>query len=239
MNARPSSLGVVVAVAVALALALIVGASPAPAQSPGTTDVATTEASPPSTTATTTPERTTRPPVTVAPTRPPASTTPETQPATTAAAEAPATGDDGWWPWLLVAVLGVAAIVGVVFLVRRSGTSKQWRPRAGAALDESDQITTHLVAMAPTGLASVAGADAARLAALVVEVQELARTAPDDRSRRALADVEPPLRSLQAALDAVGMASGPLSPLDVDEVRASATRLHRATSLARPTTAGA
>ena len=82
---------------------------------------------------------------------------------------------------------------------------------------------------------SVATADAGRLAALMASVQQLAGSAPDETSRQALVAVEEPLRSLQAALDAVGLASTPPSDLNVNEVKATAARLHSATALARAT----
>ena len=65
-----------------------------------------------------------------------------------------------------------------------------------AVLDESDQITTHLVGLGPSGLVSVAAADASRLATLLATVEQLSASAPDEASRQALVRVEEPLSSL-------------------------------------------
>ena len=209
------------------------GASPAtrtvlrlPAQ------VTTTETSPPSEPVTT-PAQTTRPSISVVPTRAPAtSAAPQTQPTTTAA-ETGTSSDYSWWPWIVGAVLVAAGVIGIVLLVRRPRGSGQWPNRAAAVLDESDQITTHLIGLAPSGLVSVAAADAGRLATLLAAVQQLAGSAPDETSRQALVPVEEPLRSLQGALDLVGLASTPPSDPDMREVKARAGRLHSATALAR------
>ena len=128
----------------------------------------------------------------------------------------------------------VAIIVGVVLFLR-SRRAPGWPAQTAAALDESDEITTHLVGLAPGGLGAVASADAARLATLMASVQQLVASAPDDASRRALGEVQEPLRSLHGALDAVSLRPQPPSSVELDEVRARATELHSATSLARAT----
>jgi hypothetical protein len=115
----------------------------------------------------------------------------------------------------------------------RSRKAPPWSARTGDALDESDQITTHLVGLAPSGLGAAAGADAARLAALMASVQELMTSAPDDGSGRALASLQIPLRSLHGVVDAVGLATTPPSVADVEQVKVRAAELHSATSLAR------
>jgi hypothetical protein len=125
----------------------------------------------------------------------------------------------------------VAVIAGIVLFLR-SRKAPGWPAQAAAALDESDQITTHLVGLAPDGLGAVANADATRLATLMASVQQLVATAPDDPSRQALAQMQEPMRSLHGALDALAMRPPPPSSLDLDEVRTRATALHSATSLA-------
>jgi hypothetical protein len=196
--------------------------------------VARTEASPTSEPGTP-PAQTTRPSISVVPTRAPAtSAAPQSQPTTTAAATG-ASSDSSWWPWIVGAVLVAAVVIGIVLLVRRPRGSGQWPNQAAAVLDESDQITTHLVGLGPSGLVSVAAADASRLATLMASAQQLAGSAPDETSRQALVRVEEPLRSLQGALDLVGLASAPPSDPDVHEVHATAARLHSATALARAT----
>ena len=151
----------------------------------------------------------------------------------TSLSEADESGSSSWWPWLL-AGLAVAAVIGtIVFL--RSRKSPQWVANAAASLDESDQITTHLIGLAPGGLSAVAGPDAARLARLMVTVQQLMTSAPDDPSRGALAQVQEPLSSLHSALDALALRQGTPSAEDLDELTSRATALHAATSFARAT----
>lgn len=188
--------------------------------SPGTTE-------PPASAATTS-----GPPDTEAPTRPteaPTTGASPTEPATEATSD-----DDSstWWPWVLLAVVAVAVVVGVV-LFAGSRKKSPWPANASAALAQSDEISTHLVGLEPGGLASVASADAARLAALAATVQQLASSAPDARSMQALMAMRGPLQSLHAAVDAVNLSPTPPSALQVDQVRAAATGLHQATSLAR------
>jgi hypothetical protein len=180
-------------------------------------------------------------PVTEAPTAPTeaaiteASSTPSPGPPTTPAAATGEEGGSAWWPWLLAA-LGVAAVIGVVVVVvRRSQKASPWPARTAAVLAESDEITTHLVGLAPSGLGSIAGADANRLATLMASVEQLMTSAPDETSRRALAALQDPLRSLHIALDAIALTPNPLSDIEMDEIRVRATRLHSATSLARAT----
>jgi hypothetical protein len=195
--------------------------------------VVTTEASPTSEPGTTA-AASTRPSISVVPTRAPAtSAAPQSQPTT--AAVTGTSSDSSWWPWIVGLVLVAAVVIGIVLLVRRPRGSGQWPNRAAAVLDESDQITTHLVGLGSSGLASVAAADASRLATLMASTQQLAGSAPDETSRQALVRVEEPLRSLQGALDLVGLASTPPSDPDVHEIHATAARLHSATALARAT----
>ncbi len=194
--------------------------------------VTTTEVSPTSA-AVTPPVQTTRPPISVVPTRPPAtSAAPQSEPSTTAA-ETGTSSDYSWWPWIIGAVIVAAAVIGIVALVRRPRGSGQWPNQTVAVLDESDQITTHLVGLEPSGLVSVAAADASRLATLMVSVQQLAASAPNEASRQALFQVQEPMRSLQGAIDVVGLASTPPSAADVAGVKTAAARLHSATALAR------
>jgi hypothetical protein len=129
----------------------------------------------------------------------------------------------------------VAAIIAGIVLFLRPRRGSGWPDHAAAALDQSDEITTHLVGLAPGGLGAVASADARRLATLIASVQQLVASGPDDASRRALGEVQEPLRSLHGALDAVALRSQPPSSAELDEVRARATELHRATSQARAT----
>lgn len=180
------------------------------------------------------------PPVTEAPIPPPATEAPATAapvPATTT--PAPASDDDSttWWPWLLVAL---AVVGGVIALVRRRPKSAATPPpgpviQTADVLDQSDQITTHLVALAPGSVSSVAGADASRVAALLATVEQLMRSNPDEASRSALGALYPSMRSLHAALDAIALAPLPLADADVAELKARATALHTETALARAT----
>ena len=132
----------------------------------------------------------------------------------------------------MLAIAAVAAVAGIL-LAMRSRKAPPWSARTGAALDESDQITTRLVGLTPNGLAAAAGVDAARLAALMASVEELIVSAPDDGARRSLASLQGPMRSLHGVVDAVALAATPPSVADVEHVRARATELHSATSLAR------
>ncbi len=154
--------------------------------------------------------------------------------ATTTAADGGGEGDGTtWWPWLVVG-LAVLAIVGIVVFLR-ARRSPDWSVRAAVALDDSDELSTHLVGLAPRGLSAVAGADAARLATLMASVQQLVASAPDDAARQALGDVQERLRSLHGVLDAVSLEVQPPSAAELDEVRSRATQLHSATSRARAT----
>lgn len=201
--------------------------------------------------ATTVPDETVRPPTTDAPTdatdAPAAPTTVESatpSPGTTAPPAA-TDDDDGspWWPWLVAALAVAAVVIGVVALRRRSPT----QPAAGsgpppapaassvAVLAQSDEITTHLVGLAPSGLGAVAGADANRLAVLITTVEQLTTSAPDEATMRALVGLHEPMRALHGALDAIAMARLTPSDPEVAEIRARATTLHSATALARAT----
>ena len=127
----------------------------------------------------------------------------------------------------------MAIIVGIVLFLR-SRKAPGWPAQTAAALDESDQITTHLVGLAPGGLGAVASADATRLATLMASVQQLVAIGPRrPHHGQALAQVQEPLRSLHGALDALALRPPPPSSLELDEVRTRATDLHSATSLAR------
>ena len=135
---------------------------------------------------------TTNPPATEAPTtspprtEAPATTEPAREATTTAAgsstteAAADESSSSSWWPWLLVGLAVLAIIVGLVLFLRPR-KAPRWPAQTAAALDESDQITTHLVGLAPGGLGAVASADATRLATLMASVQQLVASAPDDR----------------------------------------------------------
>ncbi len=189
--------------------------------SPGVTE-------PPAGAATTSPPATEEP---IRPTEAPTTGASPTEPAT----EAPSDDDDSstWWPWLLLGVAAVAAVVGVVLFAGSRKKKSPWTADANAAFAQSDEITTHLVGLEPGGLASVASADAARLAALAATVQQLASSAPDNTSMQAMMAMRGPLQSLHAAVDAVTLAPAPPSDFQVDQVRAAATGLHQATSMAR------
>ncbi len=102
-------------------------------------------------------------------------------------------------------------------------------------LAQSDEITTHLVGLAPGGLGAVAGADANRLAALITTVEQLVTSAPDETSRRALVALHEPMRSLHMALDSFALTPHPTTDAEAAEIRARAAALHSATSLARAT----
>ncbi len=164
-------------------------------------------------------------------------------PGTETTQAAAATGEDSssWWPWLLGALAVAAAVIGVIALVRRSPKAAPSPAPAAPTgptvevLAQSDEISTHLVRLAPGGLGSVAGADASRLAVLITIVEQLMTTAPDETSRVALARLHEPMRSLHGALDAIALTPHPPSDAEEAEVRARATALHSATSLARAT----
>jgi hypothetical protein len=188
--------------------------------SPGVTE-------PPAASATTSPPTTEEP---IRPTEAPTTGASPTEPAT----EAPGEDESStWWPWLLLGVAAVAAVVGVVMFAGSRNKKPPWTANASAAFAQSDEITTHLVGLEPGGLASVASADAARLAALAATVQQLASSAPDNTSMQSMMAMRGPLQSLHAAVDAVTLAPAPPSDFQVDQVRAAATGLHQATSLAR------
>ena len=165
-----------------------------------------------------------------------ASEIPAPGPETTPAAATSDEGSSPWWPWLLGALAVAAAVVGVIALVRRSPkATPSPAPTApmAAVLAQSDEISTQLVGLASGSLGSVAGAEASRLAVLITMVEQLMTSAPDETSRRALATLHEPMRSLHGALDAIALSPQPPSAAEVAEIRARATTLHSATSLAR------
>ena len=130
------------------------------------------------------------------------SAAPAPGPETTPAAAASDEGSSPWWPWLLGALVVGAAVVGVIALVRRSPKAAPSPAPAApmaAVLAQSDEISTQLVGLAPGGLGSVAGAEAGRLAVLITMVEQLMTSAPDETSRRALATLHEPMRSLHGA----------------------------------------
>ena len=161
-------------------------------------------------------------------------------PETTAPVAASDEGSSPWWPWLLAALAVAAAVIGVIALMRRSpkaapSPSPAATAPTAAVLAQSDEISTHLVGLAPAGLGAVAGADAGSLAVLITIVEQLMTSAPDETSRRALVTLHEPMRSLHGALDAIALTPHPPSDAEVAAVRARATALHSATSLARAT----
>jgi len=146
-----------------------------------------------------------------------------------------------WWVWGLIAVALVVIVSGVVALVRRSPkpAAAPARPQASTAaalLDQCDDISTHIAALAPDRVHSVAAADAARLAALHAAVEHVMASVADAGSMQALATLDASIRSLHAALDAIALSS-PASLTDADwaDLRARASDLHVQTSLARAT----
>jgi hypothetical protein len=153
-------------------------------------------------------------------------------PATTAAEPADEGGGTPWWPWIL-ALAVVVAIVGATLVVRRRRTAARWRERANAAVEDAEQIAMRLLAVPPAGLSTVAGPEAARLAALLATVGDLAASSPEDGPSRAMAGLQVPVGVLQQALDAIAI--GQLAPsVEVaGEVRNRATQLHSASSVAR------
>ena len=135
-----------------------------------------------------------------------------------------------------------AVVIGVVALRRRpqrtaAPPAAPSLPAASSAavLAQSDELTTHLVGLAPSGLGAVAGADANRLATLITMVEQLMTSAPEEASMRALVALHEPMRSLHGALDAMALAPHTPSDAEVVEIRARATTLHSATALARAT----
>jgi len=199
-----------------------------------------TQSAPPAPSADASTPSITRPPATEA--REPATTSQAATPAPPRtggpAASVPPTStasgeEDGttWWPWVLAGV-AVAAVIALLLIFARSRRRSRWPAKAGVALDESDQITTELLTIAPGSLASVAGAEAARLAAVSASVDQLMRSAPDQTSKLAFSRLQEPMRTLHARLDAVALA--PMPPLAVEEnaIRAQAAQLHSETSLA-------
>jgi hypothetical protein len=126
----------------------------------------------------------------------------------------------------------VAAAIGLLLIFARSRRRGRWPAEAGVALDESDQITTELLTLAPGSLGSVAGAEAARLAAVSASVDQLMRSAPDQTSKLALARLKEPMRALHGRLDAVALAPMPPLAVEENEIRAHAAELHSETSLA-------
>jgi hypothetical protein len=210
---------------------------------PGTEEPAATDPPKTEAPAATDPPKTEAPAETEPPkTEAPAETEPpKTEPApveTTVAPEpsSPGASEDEsstWWPWVLGAVvllgIGAAVVVG-----RRSRRGPSWADRARAALDEADQLSTHLAALAPAGVGVVATGDAARLATLGASLQQLVTTAPDASSRAALDQVPPRVAVLHATVDALALGqASPPSSVSMDALQAQAVALHTVTASAR------
>jgi hypothetical protein len=207
---------------------------------PGTSTVPSTEA-PTTTGANTSSTDTTGPDTTQASTTTlaPTTTAPVTTlaPATTGAPDvaAPATDDSDdttWWPWALAGGLALIVLVAVL-LARRSPGSPAWVDEVAAALDDSDQLSTHLATSTADGLPLVAGQDASRQAVLVATLDRLAAAAPQPSQRTAVMSVRGAAASLHASVDAATLSSGPPAEADAASVRAQATALHTATAQAR------
>jgi hypothetical protein len=130
--------------------------------------------------------------------------------------------------------IALVAVVAGVLLAARSRRARPWTEQASGALDEANQITTHLVELGPDGLGAAAGADAARLAELMAAVERLVTSAPDDASGGTLASLQGPLGSLHGVVDAVAIAPTPPSAADVEQVRLRAAEVQSAAATARP-----
>ena len=194
-----------------------------PRTDPSATDAPATEA--PATDA-----PVTEAPVTEAPARTDAPAT--EAPDTTAAKPADEGGGTPWWPWVL-ALAVLVAVVGATLLARRHRAAVRWHERASTTVDDADQLALRILGLPPAGLPTMAGTEAARAAALLATVQDLAASAPEGGPRRAMAGLQDPLGGLQRTLDAIAIGQVAPSADTAVEVRNRATQLHSATSVAR------
>ena len=175
--------------------------------------------------------RPTQPPETDAAAPPAETAAPENQPAeqpeqtsapeSTQQSAAPGAGpsstvapaDDGegtvWWPWVLVAIIVIGAIVAIA---RRRRPSSSWQLQATTLLDEIDQLTIHLAALTPSGLQAVAQSDGMRLATMRATLGTVIATAPNDSNQAALNRLTTPIAALHGAVDAIASVCRPVGP---------------------------
>ena len=184
------------------------------------------------------------PPAETAPaeTAPPETQPAETQPAATAApgttpSSAVAADDDGddgtvWWPWVL-AIVVLVAIVAIIANARRGRSGPSWQIRTTTLLDEIEQLTSHLAAIAPAGLHAVAQSDAMRLATMRATLRDLIASAPDTNSQMVLNELTTPAAALHGAVDAIAMSADPSVQPDGASVSQLARQLHTASTSAR------
>ena len=181
------------------------------------------------------------PAATAAPEAPPVETQPAPQP-TEAAPEQPAAQetaapsntvaptDDGdstlWWPWVLGAIVLIAAIIAIS---RRRRPSASWQTQATTLLDDIDQLTSHLVVITPDGLRAVAQADAMRLAAMRATLRQAIATASNSADQAMLNELTASLAALHAAVDAAALSAQP----DAASVSQLATQLHTSAASVR------
>jgi hypothetical protein len=188
--------------------------TPAPTTTPTTQPATTSTAAPTTSPATTTPAGTTSPP-------------PVTEAPSTTADDS---GDDfPWWAVALGGVALIAIIVGVAAISRRGAARRSavdtWRRRA---TDEIGEVgaTARLLA----GGTPVSAAIAQQVLSSLRTLDDLAQSAPDDRTRRATHDARQAVRALGIAIDAEVSARRAQPPVEPDQLDAAAAGLRAAAS---------
>ena len=143
-------------------------------------------------------------------------------------------GDDGtvWWPWVL-AIAVLVVIVAIIANARRRRSGPSWQIRTTTLLDEIEQLTSHLAAIAPGGLHAVAQSDAMRLATMRATLRDLIASAPGTNSQMVLNELTTPAAALHGAVDAIAMSADPSIQPDGASVSQLARQLHTASASAR------
>jgi hypothetical protein len=200
-------------------------------------ETAPPETAPPETTPGETAPPETAPPETAPPeTAPPETAPPETAPPETAAPDTtppvgpddtPTDSDDtssGPWLWVLLGLVAVGAIAAVVLQRSRRRSALQTRTRQ--ALTQTVDLSRSLATVAPPAAQMVAAQDAARLAALGVELQAIAAETADDGAKQAIDQVRAQVQVLHGVTDSVALSAVPPSDAAGAYLREQATVLH-------------
>ncbi len=136
-----------------------------------------------------------------------------------------------WWLLALAAVLIALLVIVMVSRSRRAAAALEARTRE--ALRQIDELTTHLATITPGGLDVVAAQDAAHLATLGGEFEQLLDENKDPDRHAALVSVRDQVSVLHRVVDGVALSPDPTTPTAAGFVQEQATALHTAATRAQ------
>jgi predicted TIM-barrel fold metal-dependent hydrolase len=134
------------------------------------------------------------------------------------------TSSSSWLPWVLAALVAAGVIAAI--LVQRSRRRAALETRTRHALAQTADLSRSLATVAPTAAQVVAAQDAARLAALGVELQAIAAETADDAAKQAIDQVRAQVQVLHGVTDSVALSAVPPSDAAGAYLREQATVLH-------------